>query len=80
MRVLVAREQMVAERTRAINALPHCQRIRQGGIRRGSWRERAVRMVSEVRDQHDTKWAAMRAVSSRWRWHHRDGPQVGAPG
>ena len=26
-------------------------------------RERAVRMVAEIRDQHDTEWAAMRAVS-----------------
>ena len=26
-------------------------------------RERAVRMVAEVREQHDTQWAAMRAVS-----------------
>ncbi len=26
-------------------------------------RERAVRMVAEVREQHDTEWAAMRAVS-----------------
>lgn len=26
-------------------------------------RERAVRMVVEVRDQHETEWAAMRAVS-----------------
>ena len=26
-------------------------------------RERAVRMVAEVREQHDTEWAAMRAMS-----------------
>ena len=26
-------------------------------------RERAVRMVAEIRDQHETEWAAMRAVS-----------------
>ena len=26
-------------------------------------RERAVRMVAEVRGQHDTEWAAIRAVS-----------------
>ena len=26
-------------------------------------RERAVRMVAEVRGQHETEWAAMRAVS-----------------
>ena len=26
-------------------------------------RERAVRMVAEVRDQHETEWAAMRVVS-----------------
>ena len=26
-------------------------------------RERAVRMVAEVREQHETEWAAMRAVS-----------------
>jgi transposase len=26
-------------------------------------RERAVRMVAEIRDQHETAWAAMRAVS-----------------
>ena len=26
-------------------------------------RERAVRMVAEVRGEHDTEWAAMRAVS-----------------
>ena len=26
-------------------------------------RERAVRMVAEIRDQHETEWAAMRAVA-----------------
>jgi transposase len=26
-------------------------------------RERAVRMVAEIREQHETEWAAMRAVS-----------------
>src|SRR5215212_6900292 len=38
------------------------QRIRRGGIRRscGSW---AVRMVAEVRDQHETEWAAMRVMA-----------------
>jgi len=41
------------------------------GVMSGDWsrryppelRERAVRMVAEVRGQHETEWAAMRAVS-----------------
>ena len=44
-------------------------------------RERAVRMVAEIRDQHETEWAAMSAVVGVARCRdHRDGAQVGAPG
>ena len=43
-------------------------------------RERAVRMVSEVREQHETEWAAMRAVLEFRGRHDGDGAQVGAPG
>ena len=43
-------------------------------------RERAVRMVAEISDQHDSEWAAMQAVSAARGWARRDGAQVGAPG
>ena len=44
-------------------------------------RERAVRMVAEIRDQHESEWAAMSEVSRVARGRHgRDGAQVGAPG
>ena len=42
-------------------------------------RERAVRMVLEVRDQHDSEWAAIRAVSGLLGVGYRDGAQVSAP-
>jgi transposase-like protein len=46
-------------------------------------RERAVRMVAEIREQHETEWAAMRAVAElfgvgrcyRAPWRQRHGDQ-----
>src|SRR6478672_6832243 len=49
-------------RLRCLGRMGSCQRIRRGGIP-PELRERAVRMVAEVRGQHETEWAAMRAVS-----------------
>ena len=44
-------------------------------------RERAVRMVAEIRGEHESEWAAMRAVAGAARDRHAgDGAQVGAPG
>jgi len=44
-------------------------------------RERAVRMVAEVRGQHETEWAAMRAVSELLGIGTAEtAAQVGAPG
>jgi transposase len=37
---------------------------------------RAVRLVREHRDDYDSEWAAMKAISGR----HGDAAQVGAPG
>ncbi len=44
-------------------------------------RERAVRMVAEISDQHESEWAAMTEVARLLGGRHgRDGPQVGPPG
>jgi hypothetical protein len=44
-------------------------------------RERAVRMVAEISDQHESEWAAMTEVARLFGGRDgRDGPQVGAPG
>jgi transposase len=51
-------------------------------------RERAVRMVAEVRAQHDTEWAAMRAVAELLGWAQEnsanrwagEGDTAGGPG
>ena len=44
-------------------------------------RERAVRMVAEIRAQHESEWAAMRAVVGVARCrNHRNGAQLGSPG
>ena len=44
-------------------------------------RERAVRMVAEVSDQHESEWAAMGEVARLLGvGDGRDGAQVGAPG
>ena len=44
-------------------------------------RERAVRMVAEISDQHDSEWAAISEVARLLGVGTRgDGAQVGAPG
>ena len=44
-------------------------------------RERAVRMVAEISDQHDSEWAAISEVARLLGvGYGGDGAQVGAPG
>jgi transposase len=43
-------------------------------------RERAVRMVAEISDQHGSEWAAISEVPAARGWLRRDGAQVGTPG
>jgi len=43
-------------------------------------RERAVRIVAEIREQHETEWAAMRGLGVARCRDHRDGAQMGSPG
>ena len=41
---------------------------------------RAVRLVREHRDDYDSEWAAMKAISGRLGMNAGDAAQVGAPG
>ena len=43
-------------------------------------RERAVRIVAEIREQHETEWAAMRGLGVARCRDHRDGAQMASPG
>ena len=41
---------------------------------------RAVRLVREHREDYDSEWAAMKAISGRLGMNPRDAAQVGTPG
>ena len=43
-------------------------------------RNRAIRMVAEIRPDYPTEWAAMKAVAAAGHWRCRDGAQLGAQG
>jgi hypothetical protein len=49
-------------RLRALEGLESCQQVRPGGTRAAP-RERAVRMVGEIRSDHESEWAAMGQVA-----------------